>query len=169
MSFSFSFDLVNPPDPQFETVGGDKKVLVTAFDFKLPFWLRQIQFRIPAGYVSDGASVPRHLRWIYDRASLGTLAPLAHDWGCEWEGVIINLRGEVLQLPWYVVHAFFLVAMLLDGVPWGRAKNCFLAVLLGGPKWSQYSRTKVLAIAEAMVVKYPELKIFEASSGLTSE
>lgn len=152
--------LINPPDPDFEAIDGDSKMLRSFFDAKLALWLRQIQFRIPAGFVSDGASVPRPLRWIYDRQSLNSIAPLGHDWGCEYEGVIINLRGEVFQLPWYVVHSIFLVCMLLDGVPWTRARNCFLAVAFYGPRWPQYAPDRVAEIAASVVAKYPELNVF---------
>lgn len=156
--------LINPPDPDFEAIDGDKKMLKTFFDAKLALWLRQVQFRIPAGYISDGASVPRAMRWLYDRQSLGSIGPLCHDWLCDWEGVYINLRGETMQLPWYVVHAVFLVCMLIDGVPWDRVRNCFLAVIAWGPRWPKYSDAKKAEIRDRIINQYPELNYAPSES-----
>lgn len=152
--------LINPPDPDFESIDGDSKSLKTSFDVKIPYWLRQIQFRIPAGFVSDGASVPRLLRWVYDRQSLGSIAPLTHDFLCEYEGVFINLQGEVIQLPWYAVHTIFLVCMLIDGVSCPKLFNCFVAVMLGGPRWRQYSPERLDSACRRIAALYPELLIF---------
>ena len=58
-------------------------------------WYR---FMIPDGFPSDGASVPRWLRWLAGRGRFGKLAPLVHDYLHAREGFV-----KVKQLE----HPFF--------------------------------------------------------------
>jgi len=132
---NFSQSMINPPDPIIESIDGDHYLLREAFTVKFGFWLRELQFEIPAGFISDLASIPRCFRWIHDRASLGVLAPVVHDFLCHTNGRFFNVQGEPVQLHWFDVHLFFLVSMRIDGVSWGRALIAFLVVVCFGTKW----------------------------------
>jgi hypothetical protein len=37
-------------------------------------------YRVPAGYVTDGASVPRALSWLYPKYGAYLKAAIVHDW-----------------------------------------------------------------------------------------
>lgn len=126
---------INPPDPILRSIDGDKFAIVESYSVKLADWLRRLQFEIPTGYVSDLASIPRILRWKYDRASLGFTATLAHDFVCKHDGVYTNLEGRRIRLGALECHAIFLILMLIDGIPASRAFACFVAVVLFGGKW----------------------------------
>ncbi len=127
--------MFNPPDPHLESVDGDTYKLSASFAVKYNYWFRELQFEIPAGTITDLASIPWFLRWICDRASLGTLPPLIHDYLCDRKGKFINIQGNEIQLTWFEVNLYFLVAMQLDGVHWFRATVAFIGVLIGSPKW----------------------------------
>lgn len=125
----------NPPDPVLESVDGDRYRVVETFVVKYNYWFRELQFEIPDGYITDLASIPWFVRWICDRASLGLLAPLVHDYLCDRRGRFVNIQREVVQLTWFQVHLYFLVAMQLDGINWQRSLVAFIGVLIGGPRW----------------------------------
>jgi hypothetical protein len=125
----------NPPDPVLESIRGDAFQVREAFPVKFGFWLRGFQFTIPEGFISDLASIPRVLRIFADRADLGILAVIVHDYLCSTEGRYINVQGEEVQLHWLDVHLFFLVAMRIDGITWYKSLVAFTAVMLFGPKW----------------------------------
>ena len=59
------------PIPQLRDIDGDNFLLVEDFPVKFVLWFRESQFLIPSGQTSDLASVPRPLRLLIDRASLG--------------------------------------------------------------------------------------------------
>lgn len=126
---------INPPDPHLESIDGDNFRLVETYSAKLAYMLREVQCEIPAGFVSDLASIPRVVRWKYDRASLGFLAVLIHDYLCKHDGVFTNLQGRRVRLGSMAVHAIFLILMLIDGIPPERAFECFVAVVVFGGKW----------------------------------
>jgi Protein of unknown function (DUF1353) len=127
--------IIKPENPILESIDGDSYAIAVEFPVKIGLWLRQIQFVIPKGMETDIASIPWFLRWGYDRASLGILAPTIHDYLCDNEGKFINVQGEKIQLPWFHVHAYFLILLLVDRIDWKRSLIAFLAVVIGGPKW----------------------------------
>jgi Protein of unknown function (DUF1353) len=127
--------MFNPPDPQLESIDGDTYQISAAFQAKFSYWLRDLQFEIPAGTITDLASIPWFIRWINDRASLGILAPVIHDYLCDRRGKVINLNGDAIQLTWFDVHLYFLVAMRIDGISWHRSLLAFIGVVVGGPRW----------------------------------
>jgi Protein of unknown function (DUF1353) len=127
--------LKNPPDPQLESIDGDTYQLSAPFAVKYNYWFRELQFEIPAGTVTDLASIPWFLRWIHDRASLGVLAPVIHDYLCDRRGKVTNIQGEPIQLTWFEVQLYFLLAMHFDGIVWHRALIAFLGVLIGSPRF----------------------------------
>lgn len=126
---------IKPPDPLVRSINGDEFQLIESYSVKLAYWLRQMQFEIPKGYVSDLASIPPIIRWKYDRVSLGFLAVLIHDWICEYDGVYRNLEGNLIRIGALECHAIFLIMMLIDGIPAARAFECFVGVVLFGGKW----------------------------------
>lgn len=125
----------NPPDPILESIDGDRYRVAESFAVKYNYWFRELQFEVPVDYVTDLASIPWLVRWVADRASLGLLAPLVHDYLCDCRGRFVNIQGEVVQLTHQQVHLYFLVAMQLDGISWRRSLVAFLGVLIGGPRW----------------------------------
>ncbi len=134
----------NPRDPQLESIDGDLYQLSQEFPAWIGLWvgdwLADIDFIIPAGEPTDIATVPRWFRVFYDRASLGILAPVVHDFLCVNEGRIVTARGQRLQLSWLKVHVCFLILMWMDGVDERRSFLAFTAVMLraicfGTPRW----------------------------------
>jgi Protein of unknown function (DUF1353) len=125
---------MNPRDPQLENINGDTYQLSQEFPAWLGLWIgdwiADVDFIIPAGEITDVASVPWWFRWAYDRLSLGTLGPVSHDHLCAVEGKIINARGQKIQLSWLKVHVCFLLLMLMDGIDERRAFLAFAAVML---------------------------------------
>lgn len=79
----------------------------------------------PAGYESNGASVPR-LFWIFYPPLTGKYrsAAIIHDWYCEFK-----------TRPWRDVHNVFKEMCLACGVSSLNASILHLAVYCFGPKW----------------------------------
>lgn len=128
--------LVNPPDPQLESLDGSTYRLLADYKVDFASWLFKLQFTIPAGFLTDIASVPRPLRWLFDRADLGLLSPIVHDYLCENKGQIVSNDGELIKVSWFDSALFFLIIMRIDGIPGPKAFCAFLAVVIGGPRWS---------------------------------
>jgi hypothetical protein len=135
---------VNPKDPQLENINGDAYVLQQDFPAWIGLWvgdwIADVDFAIPAGEPTDIASVPRLMRWAYDRASLGILAPVCHDYLCRVEGKFTTALGQRKQLSWAKTHVVFLMLMLMDGISERRAFLAFAAVMARAiifrtPRW----------------------------------
>jgi hypothetical protein len=126
---------MKPPSPKLESIDGDKYRLEESYTAKFGYWLKDLQFIIPAGYETDLASIPWFLRQFGDRACLGFTPVVIHDYLCDREGKITNLDGVEIQLTWFQVQLYFLVALELDGVPWRRSLAAFLGVIAGN-RWS---------------------------------
>jgi hypothetical protein len=125
----------NPPDPILENVDGNKYIVAADFSVKFGYWLRELQFQIPQGFETDIASIPWWFRMVIDRASLGILAPIIHDYLCVMKGRIKTLQGDFIQVSWFDTNLLFLLLMRIDGISWPRALFAFLAVTVGSPKW----------------------------------
>lgn len=123
--------LNKPPQPHIGSIDGDRYVSLSPYMVNFADWMSGVQFEIPVGTETDIASIPRTLRWMYDRASLGITAPILHDFLMMRKGRYINVMGQEVQLSWFDCHVFFLVAMRLDGIPPIRALLAFLAVTVG--------------------------------------
>lgn len=145
---------MNPRDPVLESVDGDTYKLNQEFSAWIGLWIgdwiEDLDFIVPAGEVTDIASIPWWLRWAHDRASLGILGPVIHDRLCAVEGKVINARGEKMQLSWLETHTCFLLLMWMDGIDQKRAFLAFAAVVLHAtvfrtpyweldPSWSKNS------------------------------
>lgn len=125
-----------PLQPYLGSIDGDRYISLADYTVDFSDWFDGMQFTIPAGEITDIASIPWWLRWLYDRASLGTFATFLHDRFCLTQGKFTNLDGVVVQISWEDVQLMFFVAMRLDGIPPRRAFLAYLAVLFcNRPKW----------------------------------
>ena len=99
-----------------------------------PAWKLERQFYIPAGFVSDGASVPRFFwRLLSPQIDPVTLAPsLAHDWLYE-HGAERGLTKQDCDI-WY--HD----ALVEQGYPMWKADLTFIGVFLFG--WRRWRSKK---------------------------
>jgi hypothetical protein len=124
------------PQPYLGSLDGDRYISLADYTVDFSDWFDGMQFTIAAGEVTDIASVPWWLRWMYDRASLGVFAPFLHDRFCLTQGKFTNVDGVEIQLSWEDVQLMFFVAMRLDSIPPRRAFLAYLAVLIfNRPKW----------------------------------
>jgi hypothetical protein len=87
---------------------------------------RGVEWDVPEGYISDGASIPE---WLW--AALGGPysgryrdAAVVHDFYC---------RERTRK--WQDVHMVFLEAALNRGTPESLAKSMYAGILFGGPRW----------------------------------
>lgn len=80
----------------------------------------------PASSVIDGASIPRFFWRVIGSPFFGMFrrSSVIHDVYCV-------TKSE----PYKKVHKMFYDAMIVDGVPKGKAKAMYWAVKVGGPKW----------------------------------
>jgi hypothetical protein len=80
----------------------------------------------PAGYVSDGASIPR-IAWSI----------IGDPWGGDYRNaaIIHDVACDRKQRPWEAVHLTFYYAMLAAGVSNFQAKVMYTAVYHFGPRW----------------------------------
>lgn len=125
-----------PPEPIIGSIDGDQYVSLAPYMVDFTAWMAELQFEIHKGTITDIASIPRPLRWMYDRASLGFTAPYIHDFLCTCRGKFTNTFDKEVHVSWFDTHLFFLVAMRLDGIPPLRAFLAFLAVLIANrPIW----------------------------------
>lgn len=128
--------MFKPPEPHIGSIDGDRYIGKSNYLVNFTDWLKSWQFEIHEGTITDIASVPWYLRWLYDRASFGIVAPYVHDFLCTYRGKFTNSFGDEVQISWFDAQLFFLVAMRLDGIPPRRALFAFLAVLIGNrPRW----------------------------------
>ena len=77
--------------------------------------------RVPKGFVTDFASIPRWLWWLYPPTGRWGRAAVLHDW----------LYCKATR-PRKACDDVFLEAMRVLGVPWHRRYLMFLAVRLFG-------------------------------------
>jgi hypothetical protein len=123
--------LKKPPEPILGSIDGDRYHSLADYRVNFSKWVDGVEFDIYASTVTDIASVPWFMRWLYDRASLGFTACFVHDFLMAVRGKFTDIHGEEIQLSWWDCHLIFLVAMRLDGIPPVRAHLAYLAVLLG--------------------------------------
>ena len=118
-----------------ELLSGRKIKLITEFSYKDPsgkVW------KVPEGYVSDGASIPRVL-WSAVGGPLDGAyrdAALIHDFYC-----------DVMEHSWEQTHRVFFDGMITKGLSIAEATKKFWAVFYFGPRWdSQYRWTGVMQL-----------------------
>jgi hypothetical protein len=85
-----------------------------------------VEWNVPEGFISDGASIPEWLWAMLGGPFSGPYrdAAVIHDYFC-------NERTR----PWQDVHKVFLEAALNRGTAEDLAKTLYAGVLLGGPRW----------------------------------
>jgi len=85
-----------------------------------------LDWTVPKGWKSDGATIPRVL-WTFGSPLTGLYvrASVIHDYFC-----------DTRSRPWGAVHNVFYEAMLASGVSPLRAKIMYAGVCWGGPRWS---------------------------------
>jgi hypothetical protein len=79
---------------------------------------------IPEGTVTDGASVPWMLRWLFPQMGKYSRASLAHDY------LYDNRIGTRADADYD-----FYQWMIIDGVPKWKAIIFYFAVIVGGKRW----------------------------------
>jgi len=84
---------------------------------------------VPAGFVSDGASVPRALWSIYPPFGKYLEAAVVHDWFC-----VLGHKGES-PIDYKMAAKVFDEAMKVCHVNKWRRFKMYWAVVLGGPKF----------------------------------
>ncbi len=92
---------------------------------------------VPAGFVTDLASVPRALWWLYPPFGRYTRAAVIHDW--------LYREGRIGRRPITRAEAdeIFRQAMLDGKVPAYRARILWAAVRVGaGGTWARYRRAQ---------------------------
>ncbi|MCV0441463.1 MAG: DUF1353 domain-containing protein [Hydrogenophaga sp.] len=82
--------------------------------------------RVPAGFVTDFASVPRLFRSLVPRAGRYSLATFVHDW---------LYRAQPEGWTRKKADLAFLSAMRDLGVPWLKRRTIYHAVRIGGGRW----------------------------------
>ena len=95
---------------------------------------------VPAGYVSDGASIPWSLWTFIGGPYDGPYrdAAIIHDYFCE-----NKLR------TWEETHAMFLEAALRRGVTESVAQTMYAGILYGGPRWpAPLKKAQIIAQTE---------------------
>lgn len=131
--------------------GKTRWLLVENYHFHWEYQGRWYRLSIPAGFITDGASVPRILRWVAGRGRFGTLAPLVHDWMHHvsgWVAVELLAGGGWVACDSTVrwtrrqADCLFCRIMREDGVePRWLRRGAFQAVrawsLIKGDKWAE--------------------------------
>lgn len=86
-----------------------------------------VDWDVPAGFISDGASIPWGLWTFIGGPYDGPYrdAAILHDYYCDKK-----LR------TWEQTHAMFLEAAIRRGVPESTAQTMYAGILYGGPRWS---------------------------------
>lgn len=94
-----------------------------------------VDWGVPEGFISDGASIPGWLWVVLGGPFSGPYrdAAVIHDYYCREK-----------SRRWEDVHRVFLEAALNRGTPEDLAKTLYAGVLLGGPRWDP-PRADILA------------------------
>jgi len=101
---------------------------------------------IKAGFLFDMASVPRILNPIIQKFDLGTVAPLAHDYSYQRQGVLEDAYPPV-SLTRRRVDVIFSNLMISEGVrPWKRAVAFRAVRWFGWAAWKRKQREPVKAV-----------------------
>ena len=82
---------------------------------------------VPAGFVTDFASVPKILWWCFPPTGFYAKAALLHDW--------CYFHGPILGLTRWEADAIFRRQMKRDGVGWRTRWTMWLAVRLFGARF----------------------------------
>lgn len=129
--------------------------LVELIMLKEPFGYtdsKGIDWDVPSGYISNGASIPKIL-WSVIGAPLSgpyRYAAVLHDYYCELQ-----------NRPWQQVHEMFFEASVNRGTDPEVAKVLYAGVLLGGPRWvEQKAEALKIGIEQAQVEPMTRFGLF---------
>lgn len=103
------------------------------------------RWRIPAGTVVNGASIPQGFWTLVGSPYTGNYrrASVVHDHYCD-------TKDE----PWQSVHRMFYHAMVAGGVPTLEAKILYGAVYAGGPRWEVVITKNLEGTDEKIVIPH---------------
>jgi hypothetical protein len=108
-------------------------------------WSTQGELTAPRGFVCDGASIPRAVRWFHDPFDPRTLrAAIVHDLRCTaWP-----LEGERYHIgTWQDAHEAFAYGCEVGGLTGLRFDLVTRAVKRFGPRWPA---SRVIPVADAV-------------------
>lgn len=103
-------------------------ILLEPFKFYSAVNLRT--YAVPAGTVTDLASIPRILWPIFPKIGRQDGPSVIHDGGCS--GLLVDVLGNPLRPEKKVIDGLFYEGMLVSGVNPRKAKEMYLAVKLFG-------------------------------------
>ena len=104
-----------------------------------------VEWNVPEGFISDGASIPNYLWTILGGPYSGPYrdAAVIHDYYCREK-----------TRPWEEVHLVFLEAALKRGTAKSLAQSMYAGILLDGPRWDQPQRAAIqrLRVMKAQLI-----------------
>jgi len=125
--------LAFPDPPVMIPLGGDNWKL--AADYIIPAF--GFSMRLPGGFVTDRASVPRLFWPIISPADCGAVAPVAHDWLYQHGG---DASGLLAPMTRRKVDSLFRLLMRLERVLGWRRWAAWAAVRLAG--WACWHKSE---------------------------
>lgn len=109
-----------------EMLGQEHWVVTKGFEFYIGKKEDNCYVYIPQGYLTDGATVPEHLKRLVPTWGVYGAATIVHDYLCEYLSFI---NGDTVEPITRARSDFiFLQAMSILGVPWYRRIPMYLAV-----------------------------------------
>ena len=133
--------------PTLQQIEGTKRwKFVEEYRISLPPPNFPLRLVIPAGWQYDRSSIPEAIpSWLVSKDDLGSVAPAAHDAGCQCHGRFPQIlfstlpyivdeadRPTALTVDRAAVDEWFLMYLLRQRVPRWRATIAWWAVRLGG-------------------------------------
>lgn len=122
----------------YSTTSGDGKPVELILLLK-PFGYidsKGVEWNVPEGFISDGASIPNYLWAVLGGPFSGPYrdAAVIHDYYCHEK-----------TRPWEEVHLVFLEAALNRGTAESLAQSMYAGILLGGPRWDYPQRAGIFS------------------------
>ena len=126
------------PDLRWEGAGE----YILRNDFEWYDEQKVVTLHVPAGFKSDGASVPVNLHWVCDPEDLSEAAWLIHDYLYRYQGAPPNLATWA-RYTRAQVDALFDSINKRHGVPSRKCRLAYLGVRLGG--WTAWRKNRKAA------------------------
>ena len=117
---------INRLHVHYRSTSDGQRFVILDLDFRYYSALLGRQVKVPAGFFSDGASVPRILHWLYHPYGRYLEAAVVHDWFCVQHNISSVTAAKV-----------FLEAMEVCGVPAWRRNKMYWAVRMFGPRFKR--------------------------------
>lgn len=115
-------------------------------DWEFDLTLQNARIHIPAGFIFDGASIPRLLTAVFSPVGILLIPALLHDWAYQHKFMLVN-TGRDLERWWQLKPRQFFDDMFFDAARqlYGRDKLLrlpWLGVrLFGGGAWRKRCAT----------------------------